>query len=186
MFNLAQVIGNGTVQTLFTNSTLNEAVISGWVFNNAAGSEQTLTVTVGTTSFDLQVPVGNTTSDFKVSVPADTAAQINPVTSVSVAAHYVEQAIDPTAALNQVQTIISTLPEGSLNDTITSGVNTWSSQKISDELDLKTSIDDLTVTTTTTWSSQKINSELASKVGSAEADAKYLDLAQSQAVALYF
>ena len=66
---------------------------------------------------------------------------------------------DLVSAINELYAAVSAA--SGIDDGTTSTSSTWSSQKISDELDTKPEIDDVTAGATSVYSSNKVNSQIA-------------------------
>ena len=64
-----------------------------------------------------------------------------------------------------LDTIISEKGLPSIDDTVASTTDVWSSSKVSTELAALPTIDDVNVSTTDVWSSDKINTELTTNIG---------------------
>ena len=104
MFNLAQVIGDGSNKTLLTMSSLVEGSIHSTTIYNSTGSLAIVVFTVGDKSFSFTCTASsNTKVDMTINVPAGSVVSVNAPTGVTVTSSYIISPVDATGALTVVQ-----------------------------------------------------------------------------------
>jgi len=107
MFNIAQAVLDGTEKTLVTFGTNTEGTVHSATLDNTTGSDVDITFTIGTVSFVYKAAANSKTSiSERLNLPANSTITVNGATGVTVTASYIEQAIDPNAALNQAETLL--------------------------------------------------------------------------------
>jgi hypothetical protein len=109
-FNNIKVVGDGTAQTVLTNSSNLEGVITNLVAYNGTGGALSFSLLVdGTSVITESVPAnGSYRLTDKVNVPVNTVLTINAATGVDVTISSYQAAIDTNAALSLAQTTAAT------------------------------------------------------------------------------
>jgi hypothetical protein len=148
-FNSIKITGNGAAQTAITNTNIVESVVHSLLAYNNSGSTSSFSIALdGSTVITESIEAnGSYTLPIKLNVPVGASMTVIAGTGVSVTVNYYSQAIDAAAGVNAVQALVTeavdyvaTIPEGAINDTIITTVDTWSSSKITDELATKQKI----------------------------------------------
>ena len=158
-FNSIKIIGNGVAQTAITNTHIVESVVHSLLAYNTSGSTTSFSIAVdGSTVVTQSIAAGGSyTLPIKLNVPVGASMTVTAATGVDVTVNYYSQAIDAVAGVNAVQALVTeaeahvaSIPDGTINDSITTAVDTWSSSKISSEI---TGIPQVTVNNTLTSTS---------------------------------
>lgn len=145
-FNNVKIVGNGVDQVAITNISITESVVHGLIAYNESESSNTLSIIIDGSEVITETLTANSkyTLPIKINVPVNSVLSVNAGVGVSASISYYTQAIDPAAAINSVQQLVdqaeahvASIPDGTINDTITTTVDTWSSSKVSTELAAK-------------------------------------------------
>lgn len=174
MFNITQVVGDGTSKVLITTDALFEGAIHSVVFDNATGAEADVEFTINGISFTHKVPAGSSALGSTLNLPISTAVNVTAPVNVSVTASYIKQAVDAGAVMTTVQaatdTAISKAAEAlaseeaaalSANASQTSAENSLASAGVAQTWAESAAsaagvVDDAVITAVSTWSSSKI------------------------------
>jgi len=175
-FNSIKIIGNGVAQTAITNTHIVESVVHSLLAYNTSGSTTSFSIAVdGSTVVTQSIAAGGSyTLPIKLNVPVGASMTVTAATGVDVTVNYYSQAIDAVAGVNAVQALVTeaeahvaSIPDGTINDSITTAVDTWSSSKITSEL---AAIPQVTVNNTLT--SNSTTEALSAAQGKALQDTK--------------
>lgn len=145
-FNSIKITGNGAAQTAITNTNIVESVVHSLLAYNTSESTASFSIAVGGSIVVTQsiTAGGSYTLPIKLNVSVGASMTVTAATGVDVTVNYYSQAIDAVAGVNAVQALVTeaeayvaSIPDGTINDGITTAVDTWSSDKIANELTAK-------------------------------------------------
>lgn len=157
MFKNTVIVGTGSRETVADIPALMEGSLHALVVDNKSGSVATIVFHLPSGDLDLPVEAGKSAPTFKLNLPEGFLLEATVPAQVTLSASYIEQAIDDSlaasiavqaaqdalasqqaaehAAQDAADEVLAILPEGTINDSITSLVSTWSSEKIAQELE---------------------------------------------------
>jgi len=157
MFKNTVIVGAGTRETVADIPALMEGSLHALVVDNKSGSSSTIVFHLPEGDLDLPVETGKSTPTYKLNLPEGFLLEATVPAQITLSASYIEQAVDDTlaasiaiqaaqdaldaqqaaeaAAQDAVDDVLALLPEGTINDAITSLTSTWSSTKIAQELE---------------------------------------------------
>lgn len=144
MLKLSSSTGDGTFKPLFTVESSLEGVTSSFNFKNTTGTELEGMFRVAGIDIPITIPATPTSNlERVIAIPFGSVVSMKLPTGVSVVISYMLKEVDMATAITLTKDIIAAIPEAQLKDDTVSDKDTWSSEKISTELDTKITIEDL-------------------------------------------
>ena len=192
-FKNIKIVGNGTAQTVLTNTSILEGVTTGLVAYNSTAGALSFSLLIDGVSVISESVDANTSYRLpdKVNIPVNTVLTVNAATGLDITVSAYQTAIDVNAALSLAQTsaaaaaqsaidAVNALPAGTLNDITPALDKAYSSTKIESELTLKEDADATILKDADIGVSVVGVADIGSTVQAYDADTSKLDVAETR------